>query len=484
VRLDGDTAISGNVALRGSLTLKDTSAANAIVVTSLDYGTIANDISVLVEDPTTSGKGKDITLFAGGAEITGVDVGAEGIQVQYTGTATAATVTVTGTTLSTTCTGVGADDVSLAFATYDTLQKLVDALNATGKYDAVVTGLNPGAASTSLDKHAVSDVKTAAVDLRADLQRAVDWFNSVGGAFVTAAKQGAATLGLLANLPRAYLSGGRNPTITNNSWQQAFDALSGIDCRIVCVVSGSSTVHAMAAAHCQAMSLPEAKKERRAIVGGPVGETAAQTKTRALALNDDRTQLIYPGILDDDATTVLAPYMVACQVAGISAGLRPGNAKTAKFIRAGGVEVILDDPTINNLEQSGVCVIKQITGKGQKIVHDQTTWLKDTKFDRREFATGMVVDRILQAVRDTADARIGQVSGPETRNIIAGDVAATLSTLTAMGLLVGDSTSPAYKNVTVRPVGDKVEISFTAQVGVPMNFIGIVVKVTAFSGTA
>jgi hypothetical protein len=483
VRLDGDTAISGNLALQATLTLKDDGgAANAVVLTSNDYGTVANDISVLVDDPTTPGAGKDITVFAGGAEIVGVDVGAEAIQVQYTGTATAATVTVTATAVTTACTGVAADNQNILLATYNTLQKVVDVLNATGVYEATVTGLNPDAASTTLDKHTASDVLTDPVDLRADLQRAVDWFNSVAGDFVSAAKQSAATSGLLDNIPRTYLAGGRNPTITNNSWQQAFDVLSGVDCRLVAVVSGSATVHAMAASHCQAMSAPEIKKERRAILGGIAGETAAQAKARALALNDDRAQLVFPGILDDDGATVLAPYMVACQVAGISAGLRPGFSKTAKYIRAAGVERVLDEGTINNLEQNGVCVVKEITGKGFKIVHDQTTWLKDTKFNRREMATGMVVDRVLQAVRDTADARIGEVSGPETRNIIAGDIAATLATLTALGLLVGNGGSPPFRNISVRPIGDHVEISFVIQVGVPMNFVGIVIKVTAFNG--
>jgi hypothetical protein len=483
VRLDGDTAISGNLALQASLTLKDDGgAANAIILTSGDYGTVANDISVEIAAPSTTGAGKNLTVFAGGSEIVGVDVGAEGIQVQYTGTATAATVTVTGTALTTAATGVAGDDQNLAFATYDTLQKLVDALNATGVYEATVTGLNPLAASDSLDKHVASDVKTDPVDLRADLQRAVDWFNSVAGDFVAAAKQSAATTGLLDDIPRTYLAGGRNPTITNNSWQQAFDALSGVDVRLVAVVSGDATVHAMAVGHCQAMSAPEIKKERRAILGGPTGETAAQAKARALALNDDRAQLVYPGVYDDDGTTLLAPYMVACQLTGISAGLRPGFAKTAKFIRAAGIERVLDEATINALEQSGVCVIKEITGKGFKIVHDQTTWLRDTKFNRREMATGMVVDRVLQAVRDTADARIGEVSGPETRNIIAGDIAATLSTLAALGLLTGDGTNPPYKNISVRPVGDRVEISFVIQCGVPMNFVGIVIKVTPFTG--
>lgn len=485
VRLDGDTAVSGNLALQALLTLKDDagSPANAVDLKAVDYGTIGNAISVLVEDPTTDDAGKDITVYtAGGAVISGADIGYEGIQVQYTGTATVATVTVTATALTTACTGVTGDNQNLLFATYDTLQKLVDALNLTGKYDASVTALDPGAATTTLDKHVASDVLTDPVDLRRDLQAAIDWFNTVAGEFVVAAKNVANTTGLLGNIARTYLASGRNPSITNNSWQQAFDTLSGVDCQLVCVVSGDSTIHAMANSHCLAMSAPEAKKERRAIVGGAAGETAAQAKTRALALNSDRTQLAYPGIKDDDGVTILAPYLVACQVAGISAGLKPGNAKTYKLIRAAGVERVLDEATINTLEQSGVMVIKYVTGKGYRIVHDQTTWLRDGKFNRREMATGMVVDRVLQALRDTADARVGEAAGPETRNIIAGDISATLSALTQRGLLVGDANNPAYGNLTVLIQGDKVEISVEVRVPVPMNFIGIVVKVTVFSG--
>lgn len=483
VRLDGDTAISGNLALQATLNLKDAGgSADAITLDAVDYGTIGNDIAVLVEDPTNPGAGKNLTVFANGMEIAGQDVGASGIQIQYTGTATAGTVTVTATAITTSITGQTSSNLSLPFATYDTLQKLVDAVNANVNYAAAVLWYDPNQASTTLDLHTAQDVVTDPVDLRRDLQKAVDWFNTVAGEFVTATKLVTATRGLLNNIGRINLAAGRNPTITNNSWQQALDVLTSVNVQIVCAVSGDSTIHAMVDAHCQNMSQPQNKKERRAILGGVAGETPAQAKVRAAALNSDRAQLAYPGIKDADGTTILAPYMVACQIAGISAGLRPGFSKTKKIIRAGGVERVLDESTVDILEQSGLCTIKLVTGVGVIIVHDKTTWLRDSRINRIEMATGMVLDRVMKLVRDAAEARIGEPATPGSSNIILGDISSVLTAATAAGYLVGDASSPAFRNLSVRVVGDKVEVSVEVSVAVPMNYIGIVVHATVFSG--
>lgn len=482
VRLDGDSAIPTNMALQASLALKDSGGtATAIDLKAVDYGTIGNAIAVLVEAPTTTLAGKNLTVFAPGIEISSPDVGASGVQVQYVGTATGATMTITGTAVTSTCTGVAGDNVNLALATYDTLQKLADALNATGKYEASVLWVDPASPSNTLDKKGATNILDDPVDFRRDLQAAIDWFNGPAGEYVLATENAAATTGLLNNLAKTYLASGRNPTITNNSWQEAFDVLASVDCRIVCVVSGDATIHAMAEAHCQVMSQAQNKKERRAILGGVAGETATQAKTRALALNSDRAQLAYPGIKDTDGT-ILAPYMVAAQKAGISAGLRPGFSATTKFIRASGVERKLDGATINTLEQSGVMVIKDVTGKGTKIVHDQMTWLRDNKINRREFATGQVLDLVLERLRDTAEARIGEPATPATKGILVGDISSALGDLTAQGLLVGDGSQPPYQNLSVRIVADKVEISVEVSVAVPMNFIAIVVRATAFGG--
>lgn len=481
VRLDGDPAVNGNPALRASIDLMDGAAA-AVHLLAAQYGNSGNQIAVEVADPTTPGQGKNLFVYGPNAEIEGVNVGAAALSVLYTGTAATATVTVTATQLATTVTGTPADAVTIDFVAAPTLQDVVSRLNATGKYTAAVVGVNPSAPSASLDQVATASVKTTALTLRADLQAQIDWLNDHAGDLVVASKAQTAT-GTLVNLPRTYLASGRDPVITTNSWANALDVLSGVEVQIVCALTGDPTIHAMVAGHVAEMSLPEQKRERRAIVGGPLGETPTQAKAAAAALNSDRVQRVYPGI-KDEAGNLVAPYVVAMQKAGISAGLQPGYAATKKFLRASGVERTLDEGTVNDLEQSGLMVVKPIIGRGITIVHDQMTWLRDNRVDRREFATGQTLDRVYKRIRDVAEARVGEPSTPATRQILLGDISAALTAMTTEGMLVGDGPNPPFRHLTIRTVGLVAEISVEVSVGGPLNYIAIAVKASVYGGSS
>jgi|GEM_PF-2630228 len=100
--------------------------------------------------------------------------GLAGFSIQYIGAGSACSLTITGNVLSTTCTGAGADDLSLdltaaANDSIGELETVIEAFNGGSKYTVV---LNSDYATNSYSAHLASDtyadVKTAAVDILFD----------------------------------------------------------------------------------------------------------------------------------------------------------------------------------------------------------------------------------------------------------------------------------------------------------------------------
>lgn len=486
VRLDGDPLVSADLGVAGTARLKSAAAADVIALTGTRVGLLDNLTSVAIAANPTAGS--DITVTTDQGNIRGFGVGAKGITLHYVGTGTVATVAVTATGLTTTVTDgsapITADQLALTFANYPTIQKLVDAINANAAYTASVTAINPAAASATLDGVSALDIK-AAKSLRADLQAQIDWLNTVAGAYLAAARV-AGAVAPAAPTARIYLAGGDDPSISTNSWTPALAALEAVNVDIVVPISGDASVHTLAVAHCEAMSDPRTKHERRAIVGGAAGETVEQTVTRALALNSSHAQLVYPGLKDQDASGALAvvpPYLVAAQKAGMSAGLRRGYAATFQFLKAAGIERNLSQSDLNTLEENGVLGIEFVTGRGFRIVHDQTTYLKTDHIDRREFSTALVLDQVVARLREVAELRIGQPATPATQNIIAGDIVAECGRLSQEGLLVGSAQGgAAFRNLVVSVVGTQVTVGIEVAVALPMNFVGLLIVPTSATG--
>jgi len=52
-----------------------------------------------------------------------------------------------------------------------------------------------------------------------------------------------------------------------------------------------------------------------------------------------------------------------------------------------------------------------------------------------------------------------------------------------LGVLVGDSESPPYRNIRVELRGDVVTVSFECQPVIPINYILIPITISPYSGT-
>jgi len=284
---------------------------------------------------------------------------------------------------------------------------------------------------------------------------------------------------------------GANGSATTDDWQSGFDLLQTEDVQWVVPVTSLAAIHAMADAHVQYMSTT-GLKERRAVVGGALGESVADQVTAANNLNSDRTSLCYPGIKEYSASGVLTsypPFMTAVRVAAMFSGANPGTPMTNKAIKARGVELKLKNPSeTDELINGGVLAIES-TAQGYRIVKSISTWLVNKNYNRVEQSTGFALDFVSRAVRGTLDELKGAKGSPKTIYEAISRVNSILYQLSipepiGPGVLVGDAENPPYRSVEAKIDGDKLHVAFQCSPVIPINYIPVSIFAVPWGGSA
>lgn len=482
-------AIRVNPALQSTLVLNDSTPVAAINLSSTGYGLYTNQIKAKVEAATNFGS--KLTTQLGNAYYSQDDVYRKVFSLQYSGGQATGTMTINGTTLTLSA-PTGTPVATIDLATFPTVQQVVDRINAVASFSAtVMEGNGTKATLNALDFVTAIDVKTALYTVRADLQAAVDWFNGLGEGFITAVRATGAGK-VPAVLPFTYLSGGSDGTVTNTEWSNAYTTLQTADVQWVTPVTSDPAIHAMNDTHCTFMS-NIMMRERRGICGMPAGSTDVAAIAAAKAINSDRTSLVHLGYYDYDATGALVlqpPYMLAALIAGAFSGVSPGTALTNKSIKVRGLERLLRIPTDTDaLINGGVLCVQQTDDGVFKVVQSISTWLNDEKFNRVEVSCGAATDYMMRTVRKAQDVLRGQKASPLT---LGRAVSLTETALIGLaqpeplgpGVIVGDATNPAFKNIQATLVGDVIAVKWQASPVVPVNFVESVAYITPYSGSA
>ncbi len=477
-----------NPADQASLDLVDGSSVEVINLVSTDYGLRNNQINVKIEAGSVSGK--KLTTQFGTAYYSQDNVARNAFQVRYSGGEATARMTITGTSLvlqAPNATAVATIDLNA----YPTVQALVDRINVTAGFTASVKdGNGQTAALNGLDYVTNQDVKTADYVAAANLQAVVDWFNSAGEGYVTATR--VAAVGTVpANIGFTYLTGGSDGTITNTEWQDAYTTMQTIDAQWVTPVSGSAAIHAMNDAHCIFMS-NVGRKERRGIVGTVVDTSDDEAIAAAKDLNSDRTSLTHIGGYDYNAAGVLTlypPYIVAAMIAGAFAGVNPGTAMTNKSLALRGLERDLRNPVDTDVLINGGVLCVENTDKGYKVVKSISTWLTNDNYNRVEVSTGVAVDFVSRNVREAVDILRGEKGTPITLSRAVSITESTLRELARQepsgpGVIVGDETNPAYRNIVATLEGDVLRISFECKPVISVNYVLVTIYAVPYSGSA
>jgi len=479
------TAIRVNQATQASLVLKDDLAADSINLLSTNYGLLDNQIKVKVE--AASNSGLKLTTQFGSAYYSADNVARNAFSVRYTGSSTG-TMSISNYAVTLVLSGVTTE---IDLNSYATVQSLVDRINAMGMISAsVLDGSGEKPSLNGLDGTTERDIKSEIFIATANLQAAIDWFNSAGEGFVTATRPATATKVPVA-LAFTYLAGGSDGVVTNTEWGAAFTALQGVDAQWVVPLSGDASIHAMADSHASFMS-NVSRMERRAICGTPSGTTDAAAILAAKNLNSDRTSLTHLGIYDFDANGKLVlfePCIAAAMIAGAFAGLNPGTPLTNKSLKIRGLERKLRNPSDTDALIIGGVLCLEDTRTGYKVVQSISTWLTNTLYTKREVSVGVALDFVMRNVRNSLDELRGNKNNPITMSLAVERTESVLRELArpepaGPGVLAGDEANPAYKNISASVVADQLQVEFSCSPVLPCNYIMVTAYASPYSGTA
>jgi len=446
------------------------------------YGLIANQIKIKLENGTTVGK-KVTVAFLDNTEIHD-DITKSSFSIQYTGLGSSCALTITPTAaghiLSTACAGATADNLSIDLNVYTNVQAILDAIAATGKYTVTAITKSPkNDLGMQLDGATSQDIKTAAFTAKADLQAIIDRLGE-RSAYVSPSRV-ADAIAAPANVSWTFLAGAVDGTTTNNDWQAAFDLLKSVNMDVLVPLTSAPAIHSMGDAHCNYMSGPIGKSERRQFVGGAlqtwsteVGRTAAVAALKAAvtAINSDRTVHVGLGCkqYDPNGNVKLYPaYITACIYAGMAGGASPVTPLTRKYLSCIGLEVNLRNTEINDLLE-GHCAVPipdLVQEAGYVISRQITTWAQDADLYRVEFSVGRGADYLAREVRNRHELLIGKPGTPGMDTTIINTTNAVLEAALRDEII----TSYNPKATTLRADGVVRYIDYSAKPVLPINWI-------------
>ncbi len=475
-------------ATQGTATIDNATGGTAAVdLTTTSYGAEADLTKILI---TAGTPGYNVTMGTdftgpGGQTYTSAanqDIALSVLSIYYTGTGTTPTYTVTDSELALTAT---TSDIggTISFTSTMTVQQLVNQINALAGWNATVLDPNAGDLVTALFDNvststAVGLTSATAVTLYANVTAVVRWINAAG-VFWTAVRQANAA-SLITSSTYVYAAGGTTPAPVNGDWQNAYTLAESVpNINIVSPVIGSASIWAMNDAHCQYMA--SIGQARRGYVGDILGQPLATEITDTQALNSGRTSLVWPGSKGTDYNgnqKTFAPYIAACQVAGMRAGTPVPGKITATSLVSRGLETSLSPAQVAQANAAGIACLRTSASGTVELSWDRTTWLQNSAYDKVENLTGMALDIVTTALNALLKTFVGQPVTLSLLGHIKGEMLAELNNYYQQGFLAA---APSASSVTLTANGQIVSGSASVQVIVPGNYIVVALNATAFA---
>lgn len=229
------------------------------------------------------------------------------------------------------------------------------------------------------------------------------------------------------------MTGGTEPAVTNTDWSDSLNALAGIRCNAITVVTDSDTIHTMLKDY---VTL----KRTRGFVGGlaqtwgSVGArqtSIAALKAAAAALNSPR--MMHCGLGAEGK----APYVFAARYAAMAAALDPSVPMTQKHLDVSSLEARLDIDTevgpVDGLLINGVAVpVPDPSAPATFLVsRGLSTWTGDDNLYRREHSVLAAIDSLQFELEDKLREFLGGEGTPATAGRIRERVDAILAAATS-----------------------------------------------------
>jgi len=268
-------------------------------------------------------------------------------------------------------------------------------------------------------------------------------------------------------------------TYTVNDWNKTLAALEAEDIQIISSPATDHAVHILISNHTTAMSNVQNRKERTAIVGGPIGETLEDAIEFAKALNNKLVSYCYPAItalspLTGAAEDLPASYF-ACKLLGMEATVAINEPLTWKNISVLKFMVKLKIPEMEQLIIGGVLCGGTTDDNRLAVIRAMTTHQgrQLQLVERSMVREDLYMNRDLRIQYNGGTGRPGVSKAADLEETVQGAARAWKDE----GLIVPTDDGLNIWGVKVRKVGDKNIISFHRNLTPPQNFF----LITAFN---
>jgi hypothetical protein len=372
---------------------------------------------------------------------------------------------------------VNSGSVFIPFEDYSTIEEVVERLNANGDFAAIQLEAEANVPSNELDPVDSFDLKAAPKILTSNFFAFVHALENspwIGKGNVEKV-EGAPNRMPDNDAEPVFFDGASAGAYTISDWNKTLSALEAENIQIIASPVTDHAVHTLVSNHCTAMSSVQNRKERTAILGGPIGETLDDAIAFAGSLNNKLVSYCYPAIsaaspLTGTAEDLPAAYF-ACKLLGMECAVAVNEPLTWKSVSVLKFLVKLKTSEMEKLIIGGV-LCGGITDENRLAVIRAMTTCQGRQLQLVE--RSMVREDLYM----NRDIRLQYSAGVGHPGIDKGtDAEQTLQDAArgwkGEGLIIPTDDGENVWGVVVRKSGDKTYISFNRNLTPPQNFFFI-----------
>lgn len=458
-------------------------------IVSKDYGLWVNGIKIKIEDGTTDDSSKITVNYQDETEVfDDLDLA---ITIQYVGSEASGLLEITAADHIIGQAGDLASeltefDFDFSLSSYNTISKVVAAIDALADWDCSIFGLGPAGIgaliSTNLNTLVEGDAKTGSLNLMAYPHISKHALDNLS-AFVDGTVEVDGTQ-LTAQATWAFLAGGTADSMDTTAISAALTLIEEANCQILWIDSETAADHALVTAHCQAN-----RYFRMGFFGLATQATAllavSTTKAGGALMNTAFGALVACGITDfaEDGSGVedLPPKWFAAKCAGLAAGLPVQEPLTHKVFSAQGLQYEFSKAQREELIRGGVLAPRNMDGIGLLINQGVTTLQNNLNLWDAGVAASPEISLNRSAGQFNKElavgaelAFIGGTVGVGRATIIAF-VEAHCKAKEAEGVLAEDDSDPdnvlpAWESVAATRLSDGWSVKVSIRLNNPFNF--------------
>lgn len=475
-------AMRVNNGTQSSVTLKS-GATDLLTLKSWDWGVHTNQLKILIANGTIANSKKITLAYKDKTEVVDNIVNAA-LEVNYLGDGVSPTVSVGTDSISFGAmtdveepdTPEPVDTLTVSFADFDTLDALVAYVNEGDAWYLNVVGNNDSMKSVNLDTVTNTAVAESGTTLYANFVSFLEAISSmeyIGKVEILDEN----TRQVPDNTDAyVYFTGGTIGSYGTQQWTDALTALELEDVQIIATPSTDSAVHALISQHCTAMSNVMNRKERTAILGGPIGMSDASAIEEAQGLNNRLISFccdnpIKVNLISGNTET-LSGAMLGVMLAAMESAMSPNTPLTFKVLNVLGFTKIRNVTNMTSLIKAGVlvcnsnpenlseyiCIRALTTFQGDDLINNERSMVREDLFMNRDLR-----------------AQFRPVIG--TSGISSNEAIQTLKDRAAEwalnGYIVPTDDNQNVWDIKVRTVGDKIYITYSRYLAAPVNFVFI-----------